>query len=150
MATRVRLFGESGGDRLDLDRMRTGWGRCLSRREEDLAEIWNADDRRHALDAVDALDAAYGAKFGEAVAKITDDVGELVAFLDYPAEHRAHPRVSHRTKVTTVPGSRAAGLAMAFKPSPARRWFSSLARICGQSDRVRRSGACSAAISKCT
>ncbi|MFD2495131.1 IS256 family transposase, partial [Amycolatopsis jiangsuensis] len=44
-----------------------------------LAEIWNAEDRRHALDAVTAFDAAYGAKFPKAAAKITNDVDELLA-----------------------------------------------------------------------
>jgi transposase-like protein len=91
-----------------------------------LAEIWNAEDKRHALDAVKGFDAAYGAKFPKAAAKITDDVEELLAFYDYPAEHWIHLRttnpiestfstVRHRTKVTKGPGSRAAGLAMAFK-----------------------------------
>jgi transposase-like protein len=91
-----------------------------------LAEIWNAEDRRHALDAVASFKAAYGAKFGKAVAKITDDLEELLAFYDYPAEHWQHLRttnpiestfatVRHRSKVTKGPGSRAAGLAMAFK-----------------------------------
>jgi transposase-like protein len=91
-----------------------------------LAEIWNAEDRRHALDAVASFKAAYGAKFGKAVAKITDDLDELLAFYDYPAEHWQHLRttnpiestfatVRHRSKVTKGPGSRAAGLAMAFK-----------------------------------
>jgi transposase-like protein len=91
-----------------------------------LAEIWNAEDKQHALDAVSAFVAAYGAKFGKAVAKITDDLAELLAFYDFPAEHWQHLRatnpiestfatVRHRTKVTRGPGSRAAGLAMAFK-----------------------------------
>src|SRR5881227_4007147 len=91
-----------------------------------LAEIWGAEDRRHALDAVRAFEAAYGAKFPKAVAKITDDVEVLLAFYDFPAEHWIHLRttnpiestfatVRHRTKVTKGPGSRAAGLAMAFK-----------------------------------
>ena len=91
-----------------------------------LAEIWNAEDRRHALDAVRAFETAYGAKFPKAVAKITDDVEELLAFYDYPAEHWIHLRttnpiestfatVRHRRKITRGPGSRAAGLAMAFK-----------------------------------
>jgi len=91
-----------------------------------LAEIWNAEDRDHALAAVRAFEAAYGAKFGKAVAKITDDLEELLAFYDYPAEHWQHLRttnpiestfatVRHRTKITKGPGSRAAGLAMAFK-----------------------------------
>jgi transposase-like protein len=91
-----------------------------------LAEIWNAEDKNHARAAVTAFEAAYGAKFPKAVAKITDDVEELLAFYDYPAEHWIHLRttnpiestfatVRHRTKVTRGPGSRAAGLAMAFK-----------------------------------
>jgi transposase-like protein len=91
-----------------------------------LAEIWNAEDRRHALDAVTSFKTAYGAKFPKAVAKITDDLDELLAFYDFPAEHWIHLRttnpiestfatVRHRTKITRGPGSRAAGLAMAFK-----------------------------------
>jgi transposase-like protein len=100
-----------------------------------LAEIWNAEDKRHALDAVRAFDAAYGAKFPRAATKITDDVEELLAFYDYPAEHWIHLRttnpiestfatVRHRTKVTKGPGSRTAGLATAFKliESAQSRW----------------------------
>ncbi|MFN2638220.1 MAG: IS256 family transposase [Gemmatimonadaceae bacterium] len=91
-----------------------------------LAEIWDAEDKRHALDAVSRFTAAYGAKFPKAVAKITDDLDELLAFYDYPAEHWIHLRttnpiestfatVRNRSKITKGPGSRAAGLAMAFK-----------------------------------
>ena len=91
-----------------------------------LAEIWNAEDKKHALDAVSRFTAAYGAKFPKAVAKIIDDLDELLAFYDYPAEHWIHLRttnpiestfatVRHRSKITKGPGSRAAGLAMAFK-----------------------------------
>ncbi len=69
---------------------------------------------------------AYGAKFGKAVAKVTDDLDQLLAFYDYPAEQWVHLRttnpiestfatVRHRTRVTKGPGSRAAGLAMAYK-----------------------------------
>ena len=49
-----------------------------------LAEIWGAEDKPHALAAVKAFDAAYGAKFPKAAAKITDDAEELLAFFDYP------------------------------------------------------------------
>jgi transposase-like protein len=100
-----------------------------------LAEIWGAEDKPHALAAVKAFEAAYGAKFPKATAKITDDVQELLAFFDYPADHWVHLRttnpiestfatVRHRTKVTKGPGSRAAGLAMAFKliESAQDRW----------------------------
>ncbi|MBX6169740.1 MAG: IS256 family transposase [Thermobispora bispora] len=100
-----------------------------------LAEIWNAEDKDHALAAVTAFQAAYGAKYPKAVAKVVDDVDELLAFYDFPAEHWVHLRttnpiestfatVRHRTKVTKGPGSRAAGLAMAFKliESAQARW----------------------------
>ena len=41
-----------------------------------------------------AFKAAYGAKFGKAVAKITDDLDELLAFYDFPAEHWIHLRTT--------------------------------------------------------
>jgi transposase-like protein len=84
---------------------------------------------------VNTFQAAYGAKFPKAAAKITDDLDELLAFYHYPAEHWIHLRttnpigstfstVRHRTKLTKGPGSRAAGLAMAFKliESAQTRW----------------------------
>jgi putative transposase len=91
-----------------------------------LAEIWGAEDKDHARAAAARFAQAYGARFGKAVAKVTDDLEELLAFYDFPAEHWIHLRttnpiestfatVRHRTRVTKGPGSRAAGLAMAFK-----------------------------------
>jgi transposase-like protein len=100
-----------------------------------LAEIWNAEDKDHAQAAVKDFQAAYGAKYPKAVTKVVDDLEELLAFYDFPAEHWVHLRttnpiestfatVRHRTKVTKGPGSRAAGLAMAFKliESAQARW----------------------------
>ncbi|WP_246265430.1 IS256 family transposase [Acrocarpospora pleiomorpha] len=100
-----------------------------------LAEIWNAEDKDHAQTAVKDFQTAYGAKHPKAVAKVADDLEELLAFYDFPAEHWVHLRttnpiestfatVRHRTKVTKGPGSRAAGLAMAFKliESAQARW----------------------------
>jgi transposase-like protein len=49
-----------------------------------LAEIWGAEDRSHALAAVQAFDSAYGAKFPKAVAKITEDVEETAGLLLLP------------------------------------------------------------------
>jgi putative transposase len=91
-----------------------------------LAEIWGAEDKRHAQAAAKRFTDLYGAKFAKAVAKITDDLDVLLTFYVFPAEHWVHLRTSnpiestfatvrHRTKVTKGPGSRAAGLAMAFK-----------------------------------
>ena len=80
----------------------------------------------HDLAAINVFSAAYGTKFPKATAKITDDLDELLALCDYPGEHWMHLRtanpiestfatIRHRTKITEGPGSRAAGLAMAFK-----------------------------------
>jgi putative transposase len=100
-----------------------------------LAEIYNAEDKDHALKAVKAFAADYGAKWPKAVAKITDHVDVLLAFYDYPAEHWIHLRTTNpiestfatvrlRQRVTKGPGSRAAGVAMAFKliESAQTRW----------------------------
>jgi transposase-like protein len=53
--------------------------------ENALAEIWNAEDKSHARDAVKDFESTYGAKFPKAVAKITDDVEELLAFYHSPS-----------------------------------------------------------------
>jgi len=100
-----------------------------------LAEIYNAEDKEHALAAVRAFEADYGAKFPKAVAKIIEHVDVLLAFYDYPAEHWIHLRTTNpiestfatvrlRQRVTKGPGSRAAGVAMAFKliESAQSRW----------------------------
>ena len=69
------------------------------------------------------------------MAKITDDTEVLLSFFDFPVEHWIHLKTTNpiestfatvrlRTKVTKGPGSKAAGLAMAFKliESAQDRW----------------------------
>jgi putative transposase len=91
-----------------------------------IAEIRDAEDRDHALAAIGDFERDYGAKWPAAVAKIVDDTEVLLSFFDYPAEHWIHLKTTNpiestfatvrlRTKVTKGPGSRAAGLAMAYK-----------------------------------
>ena len=102
-----------------------------------LAEIRDAEDREHAVAAIDAFAAEFAVKWPKAVAKIVDDAVPLLAFYDFPAEHWIHLKTTNpiestfatvrlRTKVTKGPGSRAAGLAMAFKLIEAaqQRWRS--------------------------
>jgi transposase-like protein len=102
-----------------------------------LAEIRDAEDREHALKAIDAFAGEFAVKWPKAVAKIVDDAVPLLAFYDFPAEHWIHLKTTNpiestfatvrlRTKVTKGPGSRAAGLAMAFKLIEAaeQRWRS--------------------------
>ncbi|MCX4784260.1 IS256 family transposase [Streptomyces sp. NBC_01264] len=99
-----------------------------------LQEIYNAEDRAHAEKAVTAFEKAYR-KWPKAVAKITGEVDELLAFYAFPAEHWIHLRTTNpiestfstvklRTKVTRGAGSPAAALAMVFKlvESAQARW----------------------------
>jgi putative transposase len=100
-----------------------------------LAEIYAAQDKTHAAAAARSFAAEYGVKWPKAAAKITDDLDVLLGFYDYPAEHWIHLRTTNpiestfatvrlRTRVTKGPGSRAAGVAMAFKliESAQTRW----------------------------
>ena len=90
-----------------------------------LVAISTAPTRAGALDAVSRFGAAF-AEWPKATAKVTDELDVLLAFLDFPAEHHVHLRTSNpiestfstvrlRTRVTKGAGSRAAGLAMAYK-----------------------------------
>jgi transposase-like protein len=100
-----------------------------------LAEIYNAEDKDHAIAAAKVFQADYGAKWPKAVAKVTENLDVLLAFYDFPAEHWIHLRTTNpiestfatvrlRQRVTKGPGSRAAGVAMAFKliESAQARW----------------------------
>ncbi|MFD1313410.1 IS256 family transposase [Streptomyces kaempferi] len=100
-----------------------------------MQEICNAEDRAHAEKAIEVFVKTYGAKWPKAVAKITDDAEELLAFYDFPAEHWIHLRTTNpiestfstvklRTKGTRGAGSPAAALAMMFKlvESAQARW----------------------------
>ena len=60
-----------------------------------LAEIYNAEDRDHALSAIKAFEADYGDTWPKAVAKITEHTDVLLAFYDYPAEHWIHSRTTN-------------------------------------------------------
>jgi transposase-like protein len=100
-----------------------------------LAEIRDAEDRDHAVDAAKRFDAEFRPRWPKTADKIRDDLDRLLTFYDFPAEHWLHLKTSNpiestfstvrlRTKVTKGPGSRAAGLAMAFKliESAQDRW----------------------------
>ena len=100
-----------------------------------LQQIYNAQDCEHAQVAVKAFEIDYANKWPKATAKITSHVDVLLEFFNYPAEHWVHLRttitiesifatVRLRQRLTKNPGSRAAGLAMAFQlmESAQGRW----------------------------
>lgn len=99
--------------------------RPYGRAKELLRAVWGAESRQAAVDAPGVFAAEF-AKFPKATVKITDDLGVLLEFCDFPAEHHKHLRTPNptestfatvrlRQRVTKGPGCRAAGLAMAFK-----------------------------------
>ena len=65
-----------------------------------LAEIWQAEDKGHAVAAAKVFADQYGAKWPKAAAKITDDLDVLLAFYDYPAEHWIHLRTTNPIEST--------------------------------------------------
>ena len=73
------------------------------RREEGPREICGAEDKTHALAAVKAFQATYRAKFPKAVAKITDDLDQLLAFYDYLCEHWVHLRTTNPIVISSLP-----------------------------------------------
>jgi putative transposase len=87
--------------------------------------IYNAKTRTDAAEAAKAYAGTFK-DFPKATAKITNELGTLLAFYDYPMEHWVHLRTTNpiestfstvrlRTRATRGAGSRKAALAMAYK-----------------------------------
>ena len=101
-----------------------------------LAEIWGAEDKAPRPGGGQGVRGRLRGQVPQGQPRRSPTtLEELLAFYDYPAEHWVHLRttnpiestfatVRHRTKITKGPGSRAAGLAMAFKliESAQDRW----------------------------
>ena len=94
--------------------------------KQDLHQIWMAEGRVEAEQAMDTFEAKYQAKYGKAVACLTKDRDALLAFYDFPAEHWQHIRttnpiesvfatVRHRTVRSKGCLSHKTALAMVFK-----------------------------------
>jgi putative transposase len=91
-----------------------------------LHEAMNAPTLADCNKAIDDFVETYEAKYPKAAASLVDAREQLVTFFDFPAEHWLHLRTTNpiestfatvklRQRVTKGAGSRAAGLAMAFK-----------------------------------
>lgn len=91
-----------------------------------LHEAMNAPSRAACDKAIAEFVVAYEAKYPKAAASLVDGRDKLVTHFDFPAEHWQHLRTTNpiestfatvklRQRVTKGAGSRAAGLAMAFK-----------------------------------
>lgn len=91
-----------------------------------LHEAMNAPSKKACEKELDAVIEAYGAKYPKLAKCLNTDREALLTHFDFPAEHWKHLRttnpiestfatVKHRQRSTKGAGSRAAGLAMAFK-----------------------------------
>jgi transposase-like protein len=91
-----------------------------------LHEIWMAETRDDAHTAFDRILVRFEAKYPKAMAKLTKDREELLAFYDFPAEHWVHIRTTNpiestfstvrlRSKRARNCGSRETTLAMVYK-----------------------------------
>ncbi|MCL1692798.1 MAG: IS256 family transposase [Actinomycetia bacterium] len=89
-------------------------------------EIYEAETRSDANDAVDEFVRQFGDKYPKAVDKLVKDRDVLLTFYDFPAAHWMHLRTTNpiesafatvraRTRVTKGAGSRRRGLVMAYK-----------------------------------
>ncbi len=89
-----------------------------------LAKIYTAQTRTAAIDAANTFAIDFAAH-PKATAKITGSLDTLLAFFDFPEEHWKHLRTTNaiestfatvrlRQRTTKGPGSRAAGVAMAY------------------------------------
>jgi transposase-like protein len=89
-------------------------------------EIYQAETRSDANDAVDEFVRQFGDKYPKAVDKLVKDRDVLLTFYDFPAQHWVHLRTTNpiesafatvraRTRVTKGAGSRRRGLVMAYK-----------------------------------
>jgi putative transposase len=80
-----------------------------------LADVYNAEDKAHAQAAAKRFADTYRAKFGKAVAKVTDDLDVLLAFYDFPRRaldppaHVQPDRVHLRHGPAPNPGHQGAG-----------------------------------------
>ena len=94
-----------------------------------LAEITGAEDREHAEQAIAQFAADYGAKWPKAVAKVTDDIEALLAFMT------SRPSIgsTSRPPIRSSPPSRRCGCARGSPRGraasrPGWRWRSSCSR----------------------
>jgi transposase-like protein len=103
--------------------------------KEKLHDIWMADTKQHAHEALDLFVKTYEAKYPKAVERLVKDQETLLSFYDFPAEHWMHLRTTNpiestfatvrlRTKRTKGSGSRMACLTMVYKlmQSASKRW----------------------------
>jgi transposase-like protein len=91
-----------------------------------IKEITRAENEIEASIAIEAFASELGAKWPKAVSKITSEKETLLAFYDYPAEHRRHLMTTNpiestfapvraRADLTKGPGSKEAGLPMIYR-----------------------------------
>ena len=101
----------------------------------DIHEIWMAETRSDAENAIEHFQEKYGTKYAAACERIAKDRDVLLTFYDFPAEHWKHLRTTNpiesafatirlRHRKTKGSGNRRTSLAMMFKlgQTAQKRW----------------------------
>ena len=134
-----QVYPETGQQRCWVHKLRNVLDklpdRVQARAKELLRAAMYAESQDAAEQAREVFAAEFAAKHEKAVTCLAEGWEELLTFMAFPAEHWQHLRTSNviesvfspakvRTRKTKGAGSRAAGLAMAFKlvASAQRRW----------------------------
>ena len=73
---------------------------CIPKVKDALHEIWMAETKDDAHTAFDRILVRFEAKYPKAMAKLTKDRDELLAFYDFPAEHWVHIRTTNPIEST--------------------------------------------------
>ena len=63
--------------------------------KSDLDDIQHAGSRKEAAATLAVFSEKYGAKYPKGIACLTKDKDAMLAFFDFPAEHRGHLRTSN-------------------------------------------------------
>jgi transposase-like protein len=105
------------------------------RMKKDLHEIWKAETKEKAQEAMDSFKEKYEAKYPKAWERLHKDRDVLLSFYDFPAEHWRHIRTTNpiesafatirlRHRRTKGSGTRRTSLAMMFKlgVNAEKRW----------------------------
>ena len=109
-----------------------------------LQEIWMAETKKDAVEALEAFVETYQVKYKRATDCLIKDRDALLAFYDFPAEHWKHLRTTNPLKALLQPsGTAPSGQKVVCRTRPRSPWSSSLSAA------PRRVGAGSTATISC-
>ena len=114
-----------------------------SKAKRALQDIWMAETKNDANAAFDAFVETYTINYDKAMGCLTKDREALLAFYDFPAEHRKHLRTTNPIESTFACGIEPCAPRDASQTGRRSPWYSSSHRP------LRKAGAVSTATTSC-